>query len=149
MAFQAFARHRTSETLGGGGGGGTLDTVWLGSRPSQPLCLRPRPLQYRSLSLVVPSYFFCAEIEKLHLQELELNQGLVEEQASAKLAELNHRQRKEELEERSRQIRREREQLNATFEAAKQKTSELAQTSAARSGQTQGALGPTNMRERG
>ena len=76
---------------------------------------------------ITNSLFYSTEIEKLHLQELELSKGLVEEQASAKLAELNHRQRKEELEQKSRQIRQERHDLSATFEAAKQRTSELVQ----------------------
>ena len=65
----------------------------------------------------------------MQLQELEMKKNKLDQQASTKLAELSSRQRREELDQKSRQILQEREKLSATYEAARMRTSEMAQQS--------------------
>ncbi|EDO28418.1 predicted protein, partial [Nematostella vectensis] len=67
-------------------------------------------------------------MEKRQLQDLEARKELLDKDIGAKLTELGNRQRRDELEQKSRQLMYEREQLNASFEAAKQRTAVLEQT---------------------
>ena len=63
----------------------------------------------------------------MQLQELEAKKSRLDQRATAKLAELTSKQRREELDQRSRQILQEREKLSATYQAARMRTSEMAQ----------------------
>jgi len=64
-------------------------------------------------------------MEKRQLQDLETRKDILDRQVGAKLAELANRKRRDELEEKSRQLMQEREQLNASFEAAKRRSAML------------------------
>lgn len=64
-------------------------------------------------------------MEKRQLQDLETRKEILDRQVGAKLTELGNRKRREELEEKSRQLMQEREQLNASFEAVKRRSAML------------------------
>jgi hypothetical protein len=64
-------------------------------------------------------------MEKRQLQDLETRKEILDRQVGAKLTELGNRKRRDELEDKSRQLMHEREQLNASFEAAKRRSAML------------------------
>ncbi|XP_022803543.1 trichohyalin-like [Stylophora pistillata] len=67
------------------------------------------------------------EIEQQRLMDLEAQKNRLDQETSTKLAELNNRHRRAELEQKSRQILEERDHLNTTFETTRQRTTELNQ----------------------
>ncbi|XP_027038331.1 trichohyalin-like [Pocillopora damicornis] len=67
------------------------------------------------------------EIEQQRLMDLEAQKNRLDQETSTKLAEFNNRHRRAELEKKSRQILEERDHLSTTFEATRQRTTELNQ----------------------